>query len=65
MIVSWEFLFEILKSIGFSSTWVNWIGKVVKQGSVGVMLNGEESSFFKTGKGLREETLCLLHSSIW
>jgi hypothetical protein len=54
MIVSWEFLFKILKSRGFSSMWVNWIDKVVKQGSVGVMPNGEESSFLKTGKGLRQ-----------
>jgi hypothetical protein len=27
---------------------------VVKNGSVGVMLNGEESKFFKPGKGLRQ-----------
>jgi hypothetical protein len=27
---------------------------VVKGGSVGVTLNGQDSSFFKTGKGLRQ-----------
>ena len=27
---------------------------MIKNGSVGVMLNGEESRFFKTGKGLRQ-----------
>jgi hypothetical protein len=28
--------------------------KILIGGSVGVKLNGEESSFFKTGKGLRQ-----------
>ena len=52
--MSWEFLFEILESRGFSSSWILWIERIIKQGSVGVMLNGEESKFFKTGKGLRQ-----------
>ena len=51
--VSWDFLFEILETRGFSPTWVRWIDKLVRGGSVGVSLNGEESCFFKTGKGLR------------
>jgi len=51
--VNWDFLFEILKSRGFSSTWIGWIDNLVRRGSVGVNLNGEESSFFKPGKGLR------------
>jgi hypothetical protein len=52
--VSWDFLFEILASRGFSATWTNWIDKLIRGGSVGVNLNGEDSSFFKTGKGLRQ-----------
>lgn len=52
--MSWEFLFEILESRGFSSSWILWIERIIKQGSMGVMLNVEESKFFKTGKGLRQ-----------
>ena len=52
--VNWDFLFEILKSRGFSSTWIGWIDSLVRGGTVGVNLNGEESSFFKPGKGLRQ-----------
>lgn len=52
--VSWDFLFEILESRGFSPIWINWIEKLIKKGSVGVMLNGEESIFFKTWKVLRQ-----------
>jgi hypothetical protein len=49
-----DFLFEVLQSRGFDQTWIGWIEKIVKKGSVGVCLNGDESSFFKTGKGLRQ-----------
>jgi hypothetical protein len=52
--ISWDFLFEVLSSRGFSERWVNWIKCLMKGGSVGVILNGEESSYFKPGKGLRQ-----------
>lgn len=52
--VNWDFLFKILESRSFSPCWVKSIERVIKNGSVGVMLNGEESRFFKTGKGLRQ-----------
>lgn len=51
--VNWDFLFEILKARGFSQTWICWIENLVIGGSIGVNLNGEESSFFRPGKGLR------------
>jgi len=34
--VCWDFLYEVLKSRGFSQTWITWIGKIVEKGSVGV-----------------------------
>jgi hypothetical protein len=52
--VCWDFLFEVLQSRGFDQTWIGWIEKIVKKGSVGVCLNGDKSSFFKTEKGLRQ-----------
>lgn len=47
-------MFEILESRGFCPTWIDWIKKLVLGGSVGVTINGNDSKFFKTGKGLRQ-----------
>jgi hypothetical protein len=53
-IVNLDFLFEVLESRGFDEIWINWIRTLVKGGYVSVMANGEESTTFKTGKGLRQ-----------
>ena len=58
--VSWDFLFEVLDSRSFSSTWIAWIKQLVISGSIGVMVNGEDSSYFKPGKGLRQGDPSLL-----
>ena len=42
--VNWEFLFEILAARGFDSMWIQWIEKIIKNGSMGVMLNGARPS---------------------
>jgi hypothetical protein len=55
--VNLDFLFEILRIRGFDDTWIKWIRMLVQGGSVSVMGNGEESTTFKTGKGLREGDL--------
>jgi len=52
--VSWDFLFEVFKTRNFSPVWTNWMELLVKGGSVGVNMNGEESSFFSPGKELRQ-----------
>lgn len=52
--VNLEFVLEILNTRGFSPKWVGWILQLIKEGSVGVTLNGNDSNFFKTGKGLRQ-----------
>lgn len=44
--VSWEFLFEVLQSRGFSEKWISWIKQLVVGGSVGIMVNGEDSPYF-------------------
>lgn len=53
--VSWNFLFEVLASRGFSDRWIIWIRNLVVGGSVGIMVNGEDSAYFKPGKGLRQD----------
>ena len=52
--VSWEFLFEVLNTRGFSPNWIHWIKCLVVGGSVGILVNGEETPYFKPSKGLRQ-----------
>jgi hypothetical protein len=52
--VSWNFLFDMLESRNFDAKLINWIRQIVVGGSIGIMLNGEDSSYFKAGKGLRQ-----------
>lgn len=47
-------MFEVIESRGFSSIWTQWIRLLVKGGSLGILVNGEESPYFKPGKGLRQ-----------
>ena len=51
--VSWDFLHEVLESRGFCNKWLFWMKCLIKGGSIGVNLSGEESPYFKAGKGLR------------
>jgi hypothetical protein len=52
--VSWSFLFEMLESRKFSPVLINWIKQIVVGGSLSIMLNDEDSPYFKTSKGLRQ-----------
>jgi hypothetical protein len=52
--VNIDFLLDILETRGFGSRWIGWIRSVVVGGSMSVLVNGEESNTFKTGKGLRQ-----------
>jgi len=52
--VSWSFLFDMLEARGFDPVWINWVKHIVEGGSLGIMVNGEESSYFKPGKGLSQ-----------
>jgi len=52
--VSLEFLEEMLISRGFGTKWIYWIRCVVRDGSLCVRLNDEDSHHFKPGKGLRQ-----------
>jgi hypothetical protein len=52
--VNWDFLFEVLRSRNFSPICINWFEQLVKGGSVGVNLKGEESSFFSPVKGVSQ-----------
>jgi hypothetical protein len=51
--VSWDFLEEMLTSCGFSPKWISWIRSVVRDGSLCIRINNDDSLYFKPGKGLR------------
>jgi hypothetical protein len=53
--VSWSFLEDMLKSRGFRDKWISWIRRVVRGGSLCIRINDENSTYFKPGKGLRQE----------
>jgi hypothetical protein len=63
--VSWTFLEEMLTSRGFGNTWVRWIIKVVKGGSIllGLMMRTVVTSSLK--KALDKEIPCHHSFLIW
>lgn len=52
--VNSEFLEQMITQRGFRQKWINKIKTLIYRGSVGIRLNGTESGYFVTGKGLRE-----------
>ena len=46
--------FEKAYARNFHPLLITWIKQIVIGGSISIMLNGEDSSSFKTGKGLRQ-----------
>jgi hypothetical protein len=44
----------VLKTRGFHDVLIEWMKCLVVNCSIGVNLTGEESSYFKPGKGLRQ-----------
>lgn len=54
--VSWKFLFDMLEVRNFDHLWIGWIKQIVIGGSVGIMLNGEDSAFLRQEKVLGRGT---------
>jgi hypothetical protein len=44
----------MLVSRNFDAKLISWIRQIVVGGSISIMFNGEDSSFFKAGKGLMQ-----------
>jgi hypothetical protein len=53
--VNREFMFKMLESTRFSPRWIKILKSLLDNGSVGVRINDENSDFFLTGKGVRQE----------
>jgi hypothetical protein len=48
--VSWQFLFDMLQYRNFDSLWIKWIQQIVIGVFLGILVNGEESSFLSLGR---------------
>jgi len=53
-------MMEVLRRKNFLNKWIGWMRQVVEGDRVGIMINGQPGSYFRTYKGLRQRTLCHL-----
>jgi hypothetical protein len=52
--ISWDLLRMILIQIGLGTKMTNWIMSCVDSTSFAILINGEATDFFKSGRGLRK-----------
>jgi len=54
MTVSWDFLRLVLLQCGFGLQMTKWIVACVTSTNYAILINGEPSGFFNSGRGLRQ-----------
>jgi len=52
--VSWEFLFYMMRRLGFCEKWIQWIKACLESATVSVLVNGSPTKEFKPSRGLRQ-----------
>ena len=52
--VSWTYLWVILSKMGFAENFITWVVSSLSSVSFSILINGATSSFFKSGRGLRQ-----------
>ncbi|GJZ02027.1 RNA-directed DNA polymerase, eukaryota, reverse transcriptase zinc-binding domain protein [Tanacetum coccineum] len=52
--VSWKFLKDVLKEVGFHLVMINWVMICISIASFSICINGEVCGYFKGGRGLRQ-----------
>jgi len=53
-LVSWEFIYYMLRRLGFCDLWIRWIKGCLELASVSVLVNGNPTREFFPRKGLRQ-----------
>ena len=52
--VSWQFLFYMMRRMGFHERWISWIKGCITSASVSILVSGSPTSEFKPHRGLRK-----------
>ncbi|XP_071715046.1 uncharacterized mitochondrial protein AtMg01250-like [Rutidosis leptorrhynchoides] len=52
--LNWNFLMEVMESMGFGAKWRNWIFACLKSASVSILVNGSPTSEFTLKRGIRQ-----------
>ncbi|XP_071713248.1 uncharacterized protein [Rutidosis leptorrhynchoides] len=52
--IDWDFLMEVMKSMGFRNKWRDWILTCMKLASISVLVNGSPTNEFSLGRGFRQ-----------
>ncbi|GFZ09150.1 hypothetical protein Acr_20g0009580 [Actinidia rufa] len=52
--INWNFLFGMIKLMGYPQKWIQWIKECVSTARVSVLVNGSPTEEFKMHKGLRQ-----------
>ena len=52
--VSWEFLFYMMRILGFCGKWIQWIRACLESATISVLVNGSPTKEFKPSRGLRQ-----------
>jgi len=52
--VSWEFLFYMMRRLGFCGKWIQWIRACLESATISVLVKGSPTKEFKPSRGLRQ-----------
>ena len=52
--MEWDFLFAVLKQLGFHDQWICWIRECVTRVSYSMLINHVPNGLFKPSRGLRQ-----------
>lgn len=52
--VRWKFLYSLMRIMGFSEKWVQWIKECLESASISVLVNDSPIEEFSMKKGLRQ-----------
>jgi hypothetical protein len=53
-LISWSFLFEVLRGLGFGEVLLKWISIILPSASTRVTVNGVPGDLFRHVRGLRQ-----------
>ncbi|XP_071715017.1 uncharacterized protein [Rutidosis leptorrhynchoides] len=52
--ISWDFLFTVMKKMGFGHKWIMWIKSCLSSASISVLVNGSPTNEFYLKRGVRQ-----------